>query len=349
MNPRPSNGPIDIRGLIAVAPQFDELQAAAERITKGGLPESTAGRGWPPDTRPLSPEPLPDLRHVIVLGFHDDTVELVGELLRIFPQCEVTIVGQDEAERGRMRAAFLAERTETGASFQAPAHKKLQLVNPDGRVCGRVNIRVADRYADGIFRPGDRTGPVGSVFDYDAAVLLAERGRSTDPDAGTTLGVLKLLDEWSSEERRLDHVVAELSDPHKEALLQRRVQALGIQRSFSFVCTSTLRQNILSHSFFVPGLPPILHNLMTAGEEELFALQPTGAVTGELTYLELVERLGREDPPLVPLAVVDPNEDMLVNPAPQTTLQWSSIRSVICLGTVSETELTPPRSKAPSD
>ncbi len=322
-----------IRGVIALAERFQDVQNAVEAMTARTLPTALCSGAVVP-TLPLRIEPEPDLKHVIVLGFHEDTVETVGEMLRLFPSCDITIVGEDEAERTRMRAAFLAERTETGARFEVVARKRLQVRNPDGGVGGTVNVRVADRFADGLFRLGDTDGPVGNLFDYDAAILLAERTRSSDPDGATTLGVLKLLDEWSAAaDRRLVRVIAELVDRDKADLLRTHVQELALTESFSFVCTSLLRQNILSHSFFVPGLPPVLHNLITAGDEELFAFQPT-QTSGRITFGQMLARMGRRTPPLVPVAVADQGGAILMNPPPEAELEWASLSTIYCLGTV---------------
>ena len=333
LNPSAQANHPRIRGLIAVAPRFRELRRAVDSIFAGEL---NAEPGEVPAGRlPIELEPLAQLGNVIVLGFHDDTVEMVGEILRTAPETEVTIVGEDEADRERMRACFLAERTETGAHFAVAAKKKMHVVDPDGRVCGTINIRVADRYADGLFRIGDQTGPVGNVFDYDALILLAERDRECDSDGATTLGVLKLLDEWKRESGYpLRRVVAEVVDEQKAELLEKRTAQLALSEPFSFVCTQLMRRNILSHSFFVPGLPPVMHNLMTAGEEEIFAFRPTTR-QGEVLVATLVSRFGAQSPPLIPLAIKTSDGRLAVNPRPAASFAWADIESIYVLGTAS--------------
>lgn len=323
-----------IRGLIGLAAGYDSLASAARALAQDRGP--TADVEEAPTALPVEAETLWVPETVIVLGFHEHTVETVGELLRIFPECEVTIVGKDEAERTEMRSTFLAEHTETGAHFEAPQKKVIQLCTADGTACGRVNIRVGDRYADGLFRPGDKSGPVGNLFDYDGAILLAEPEGSSDPDAATILGLLKLLDDWGDGEHRLKQIVGELADPTKAGLLKSRVADLRLQRRFSFVCTSELREQILSHSFFVPGLPPVLHNLITAGEEEIGALAPT-TDEGTVVWETLVVNLGRRRPPIVPLAVEQEDGCLSINPEPDARFEWATIRTIYCLVTVPPT------------
>ncbi len=171
---------------------------------------------------------------------------------------------------------------------------------------------------------------MGNLFDYDGAILLAERAGQADPDGATTLGVLKLLEVWAEGRHRLRRIVAELMDPDKATLLRERVQWLGPQPPFAFVCTSRLRQNILAHSFFVPGLPPVLHNLITAGEQELYGFEPT-TTEGGVTWRELVTRLTQEGQ--IPLALVRTDGTLTANPVPETRFEWGEVSTIYCLGT----------------
>ncbi|MFT5431470.1 MAG: hypothetical protein ACI9OJ_002166 [Myxococcota bacterium] len=329
LNPPAGVIPPPIRGVFALATRFNDLEDAVRAIHRRDLSDVAPPIACP--APPLTPDVPLSPRRVIVLGFHADTVETVGELLRTFPRCEVTIVGADEAERNRMRASFLGERTETGATFSAPNKKKLVVNQRDGTVCGVINIRVADRYAEGMYIPDDRSGPVGSVFDYDGAIVLAERDGRAHPDAATVLAILKMADNWNHN-KRLQLVVAELTDSDKTQLLRARVSELELDAHCTFVCTSELRQDILNHSFFVPGLPPVLHDLMTAGDQEIFAFHSQGGGS-PMTFGDLVSQLQVGSPPLVPLGVLGLDGHLLVNPPPDHMLHWADIRTVYCLGT----------------
>ena len=321
-----------VRGLIALAPRFATLRDAARALADPGggsdIP-SLPAMGAPLPLAPVSPEPP---SQVLVLGFHDDTVEMVAELLRTFPGTEITIVGDDESARYGMREAFLSERIETGARFEDDGPKRLLLRERDGAPCGVVNVRVADRYTDGMYRPGDETGRVGNVFRYDAAVLLEDRSGTGDPDAATVLGVLKILDRARGEGQRLKRVVAEVSDGAKAALLRQRVEEDGASSRFAFVGTRRLADQILAQCFFVPGLPQVLHNLLTVGDQEIFTLRPTTR-TGTITFGELLVALGGQSPPMVPLGILDTEGQVRLNPPVTEPLAWDHMEALYCLGT----------------
>ena len=253
INPAANISPGRIMGLIALAPKFQPLEDAVRALVDGSI-DSPPPEEPPPSPLPIQPEGTIDPSHVLVLGFHDDTVETVSELIQVFDDCDVTVLCGSDAARQRMRNAFLAERPRNGSSFRRVNDKLVTLERENGRHL-RVHLRVGDRYADGLFRPGDHTGRIGNVFDYDALVLLTER-EAADPDAATVLAVLKLL-ESSFEGHRLRHIVAEFLSPELAELLKERANAVDCI-SLTFVCTSTLRKDILNHSFFAGQLPPVL-------------------------------------------------------------------------------------------
>ncbi len=309
------------RGLIALADRFEALEAGL-RDAFGPIPEPA-----PADAVALDPVPpwLPN--QLLVLGFNPDTVETVGELLRLFPGAEVSVVGRNERDRDLIKEAFVDERTETGAVFRVAGPKRIELLGPGGDVVGVVHARVADRLSDSLFRPA-AAGPVGTVFDYDAVVMGSERG-GEDPDAASVLGTLKLLASERPHATRLKRVVVELNDRATRDQLSARTRGVeGL--SVSVVCTSELRDDILTHAFFVPGLPEVLHDLLTAGGHEVRAYVPRDR-TVKLTALELVRALGARQPPLVPLAVGFNDGTVQVNPHPSTTLEFSEVRVVYCL------------------
>ena len=323
LNPDPSVRPGRIYGLVAVARRFEDLRQAAAAVARAaGAPPAR------PAASPLALNPVarPDLHRVAVLGFHDDTVEMVASLMDLFPSSAVTVVGRDEAERHRMRRAFLDERIESGAHFQEHGPKALQLCQADGSRCGIVEIRVADRYTEALYRPGSDATPVGNVFDYDAVILLADWNTGKDPDAASVMGVLKLLEHWDESSKQL-RVVAETVNRDLAALLRSRVRAIAPGAPITFVRTMELRQQILSHSFFVPGLPPVLRNLLTAGREEIVVYElPQGA---ELTFGGLVD--GMTGTRQVPIGVEDKEGRLHLNPPPDQRFGPGEVRFVYAL------------------
>jgi hypothetical protein len=335
VSPPPDQIPGEISGLIGLASRFSVLREAAVHLARGGKQESgdTVLRSSAP-AFDFSRIRSPRLQHVIVLGFHDDTVETVGELLRLFSGLEVTLVGKNEADRQMMRAAFELERFKSGAQFVADGPKRLTLQEENGERTGTVHVRVADRYADGLYRPGDVTGRVGNLFDYDAAILLTEPVRDRDPDGASVLGVLKLLDNWEASQsaapQRLRRVVVEMEHEDKGQLLAKLVEGLDLQQSISFVMMSRLRHQILTQSFFVPGLPALLHNLLTAGREEVIALEPRDN-EGEFVFMELMSTLERQEHPMLPLALLTRDDELIVNPADRWEGRWADIRRIYCI------------------
>jgi hypothetical protein len=334
INPESQSPLGHITGLIALAPKFQPLEDAVRGLVESSLPAAPALTGYEQDI-PLQPEGTIDPSHILVLGFHDDTVETVSELIQVFDDCDVTVLCGSNDERNRMRRSFLAERPRNGSAFSLVNEKLVALERSNGHQL-RVHLRVGDRYADGLFRPGDHTGRIGNVFDYDALVLLTER-EAPDPDAATVLAVLKLL-ESSLENPRLRHVVAEFRSPELAELLRERADAAKFT-SLSFVCTSTLREDILNHSFFVPGLPPVLYDLLTAGQNEIWVFNPS-VETGSISVDALLTAMKEHEPACIPIGYRTTDNKLIVNPKPSDLIQWAELESLYCIATPSENSLT---------
>ncbi len=325
LNPPSETPPGAVTGLIALAPKFQPLEDAVRGLVDGSIPAVPTPHATE-SALALIPDEKLEANHILVLGFHDDTVETVGELIQVFEQCEVTVVCNSESERQRMRHAFLSERPRNGAVFQQLNPKQVELRLPLGRSL-RVHLRVGDRYADGLFRAGDTSGRVGNIFDYDAVILLSERS-TPDPDAATVLAVLKLL-ESSYTEERLRHVVAEFSAPELAELLSDRAKKAG-RSDISFVCTSTLREDILNHSFFVPGLPPVLHDLMTTGDNEICVFTP-GNMSGQMTVGSLFIGMQNLTHPIIPIGYRTLDDALVMNPPPEAIIYWDTVQALYCI------------------
>lgn len=323
----PQQDPPSARGLIAIAPQYDNLQNFSIDLARGRL----AAPALNPLPLPnLLARPKPPVRRALVLGFHDDAVEMVAELLLHYPALEVTIVGDNEPDRAFMRESFLAERMESGARFEVVSPKQVQLVNGQGEANGVVHLRVADRFGPGMFVPGDASGRVGSAFDYDAAIFLADALEEGAQDAATVLSVLKLLEATPGPTHRLSLVVAEIEDGNTGRLLQEQTSASESPIRFSYVHTRELREQILTHAFFVPGLAPVLHNLVTRGRDEIVTYTARGA-EGAVSFGELVGAFAQQRPRAIPLAISTRDGELYVSPPSGQRFSWSEVDMLYCL------------------
>ena len=316
LNPGPLRD-IPVRGLIGVADSFRSLKQQVELAAKGGLSRATAPAPLADDD-PLVRVHIDDYpRNVLVLGFHDDAVETMEQLVRLCePGLVVRILVGTTSKRRRVVDALIEQLGSVGdldlqVTAEGPAVRY-----PSGTT--RLVVETQDR-----LRPGLYTEAIDGEHRPDTMLLLRRDRPELDPDAATVLGMLRLMESAAATLARrpdhdLPHIVAELADPEKLALIRSRLRGHVLGTSCSLVCTESLRQRILAQSFFVPALTELYQELLTAGEQELLTLEPTRPAT----FRELLARLPREQG-LIPIAVAYRSDEqpcglrVVVNPDPE--------------------------------
>jgi hypothetical protein len=332
--PADFSGPI--RGVVGLAYRFDDFLDASRQLTRYG--RNRAREAVPPLDVLACAVPRAAIETILILGFHDHTVEMVWELFRSHPEAKITVVGQDEEQRTHIRHLFLEENLPRGACYEKISPKLLHLCIPGESSCGQVHIRVADRYADALYRPDDRGGRVGNAFDYDALFLLNQPSNHGQTDSATLLGVLKLMGNWPSTPKKLNKIIVELSFFEGGDYWRRRIENHVAKDAFVWVPTETLRTDILNHAFFVPSLANVLHNLLTAGREQIVKIdaalmQKQIPTLQDSTYGDLLMTLGSQSPPLVILGFETDAGDFRLVPDTRDDTRLRDMRSLLCIET----------------
>ena len=107
--------------------------------------------------------------------------------------------------------------------------------------------------------------------------------------------------------------------------------------NISFVCTSTLREDILNHCFFVPGLPPILYDLMTAGGNEIVVFQPDGQ-EGEISVSALIQAMQQRHNAIIPVGYRTHSGALHMNPSSSDIIRWDEVEAIYCIGAAAHDE-----------
>lgn len=292
----PRLNPADLResrGFIGVADRFRSLREVVEECHAGAWAPS--GDAAPPAGRaPVRVRTQDYPRKVLILGFHEDAVEVVDQLVRLcMPGLEVRVLVGNAAKRDATLDALLEQLGEPGDLSLAVDGTGLRIAQPGG--ASHVLVEARDRLTAGLY--------ANALLDDERpdTILILRRDRpDLDPDAATVLGVLRLMEAASRAgvEGALPHVVVELSDPDKAELLRKQTAGHPIAARMSLVCTEVLRQRVLAQSFFVPGLSTLYRELLTAGAQELLTLEPTGPTT----FGDLLATLPARDG-VIPVAV----------------------------------------------
>lgn len=292
LNPLSLDG-LEVRGLIGVADRFRSLRRVVELCHAPGLPVDAEA----PVTEPLARVRTGDHpRRVLILGFHEDAVEIVDQLVRLCaPGLEVRILVGTAAKRDVTVDALLDQLGAPGDLSLSVDASVLRVAMPGG--VSEIAVEARDRLTPGLYANAllDEERP-------DAVIILRRDRPDLDPDAATVLGVLRLMESAQSQppgaHRPLPHVVAELYDPDKLNLLRALTTNHPLGARLSLICTEVMRQRVLAQSFFVPGLSALYRELLRAGEQEILTLDPVGAPTFGALMRSLPESLGA-----IPIAV----------------------------------------------
>jgi hypothetical protein len=323
-----------LRGLVAVAPEYAALRRAARSLA--AAPGSQCDRacrttGPPPTLSASLSQEMLALRRVLVLGDNEvlpamleNTADFVGDL-------EFVVV-VPSAQRLTRVAAELARRTgqplpHAGQEYSFSLPRR-----------GRVHLCCAspDMLTAGLEHPWVQAHPL------DAVVLLADL-EEKDPDAQSALMLLRLLQLVSEHKLQVGpwfRVVAEALSGPKGELLERRLSQ-DSPVPVRVIPTHQMRAYFLVHSAYVPGSDQVHFELLSPWDQDLCQLTvaPNESSDRELTFLELIEALSHQSPPVIPFAVrlapSHPQAGLVLNPAPQESrlrFRPSQVEAVYAVG-----------------
>ena len=319
------SGPI--RGLIGIAERFENLHQATRSLFQAAKPPLVRSPSLSIKTPLVAP--AAPLQRLLVLGFNPEAGEALGEIMILFPGCEITIACPTPTHLNRTSDGLRGDRLNGGRTFNAQGERRFTLSPSPKDNTSHIILKSVKPNDDALF--DENTGgnlDVGSVYDYDGLFFLA--GSSGERDSTTVLGLLKLLEGWKRPDVRLNRVIVEIFDPAKSALVRPKVAAHPLAPRFTLVQTQQLRHQILNHSLFAPGLSPVLYNLLTSSPQTLETLSLQDH-SGPFTFDQLIRSLGDLTPPRLPIALVDPDGEVVVNPSRHRSLQFEHCSAVHCI------------------
>lgn len=282
-----------LRGVIAVAQEYQTVRRAAISLLRTGSNQLETSCG--PETQ-LSPSlchDMTELRRVLVLGDGELLPGMVENTAAFVPGVEFIVV-VPTAERAHQLAAEFRRRSwpegtisDQAITFPLAQSGRLQLFSAAGDLLGDA-----------------LTHPLLDHAPLDVVVLIADR-QEVDPDAGTALTLLRLLELhrdgclFTSARFR---VVAEVLSAPKGELLERR---LGLKSSapVRLVPTQQMRSYFLVHSAYVPGLDRIHLELLTPRRQDFCQLQLSSEPREELSFDELLTQMASASPPVIVFAL----------------------------------------------
>lgn len=286
-----------IRGVIAVGDTYRPVRQFARSLANGPGPDDDRGDG---DVEIGIAKRPP--RRILVVGYGDAIASLTSRLAELTEGAEV-IVATDgrrphvESLRGALsRAGVSLAETEDGWEAQLARG-------------GRLHVRTR-RHTD----PMDVGLAVLEEAPVEAVVFVAEE-EAKDPDARTSLRLMRLAEGLLAIDGPAPHVLAELTSVAKGKRARLHVEAAFTRAGrepprVTLVSTEQIRNYFMVHSAFVPGIGAVYGQLLGEVGQDLVELpvRTERAVTLARCAAALRERR------LIPLGFQTADGDVRLNP-----------------------------------
>lgn len=275
----------DLVGFFGVSDNFGRLKGVVE-----SLPDVAATRGPPPEPA-LPPRFGPcsgsgAVSRLLICGFRPGLVELCEQLALACEELELFImVPAPHNVEGVVRAFERRPHDEEAAPDSAPAAALTFTSDGPGVLRYHAEEGVAHR---GVVRVlcGDWSDERTLLGDPDGAyalermdaVLLTYEPAAPDPDAHTSLALIKLMrlrEAGTEAMRRVPRVVCEVQSTDKAELFRRRYGRsegwCGRRGPWpvAVVAAEKLRNALLAQAVFVPGIAAIYRELLSHGGQEI--------------------------------------------------------------------------------
>jgi hypothetical protein len=295
-----------LRGLVGIADTYLPLRRFAHALAAGrgcmprgrGPSEALAKAAAALELDPGAP------RRVLVVGFSPALAWFLRGLAFFVPGVEVVLaIGARGDETLSLRRRI--EQLDLGASHLDPLPGKdgRKLPLPAG---GSVTLFSHDGPDLAAFAGSCLAG----IPPVDAAVFLSEPS-AADRDARTSMRLLRFaraLEENTVPRGERLHVLAEFASSARGERLQSHLnsQRCGFEDQtclrLTFVSTDQIKNYLMVHSAFVPGVAALYGELLTVTGQELVRLPLAGVATGErVSMAELADALQLRG--IVPIAL----------------------------------------------
>jgi hypothetical protein len=269
-----------VQGFVGVGRQWADLKAAAQRVPGSTLPEEQLGPAPPARPVPLTPAKTP--ARILICGAGARVPRVILEVLRHAGSLEATVLTRDAQQVGavadEVRTAFAGRMPAAAAGAAAwkietlADGRCLECVFPGGRL--RVRILVLDWTDTAHLR-----GHPSVDLQHIDVMLFLPREQDDVTDGLVAIDCLRIADSFVSGEPSFPpdlRVVALLGDPTRTDLLESRLDATapGREARFTVLSSERMRQGFAVRNLFVPGLSPVLFELLSAHGQHLQRLVP---------------------------------------------------------------------------
>jgi hypothetical protein len=190
--------------------------------------------------------------------------------------------------------------------------------------------------------------------DVDLVVFTPDSG-ARDPDAGSALSLLKvrgMLRADPGKFRPSFRIVAEIHDPDKAELLERRASSPGEGggrcRALTVLSGEWIRNEFLAQAIFVPGIAAVYRRLLARPGERLGRLLPDPPADpgAELSFDELFRTLyARDRLLLLGVEVFDRasgRATLAMNPRPGEPFHRFRLGDLVAVSVVGDLDRLPP-------
>jgi hypothetical protein len=279
LNPRGGLAdPAELRGFFGVAPSFERLKDLVLSLPDVAVSRRLAAEPRPVPRMAVCPQ-AGRVKNMLICGFHDGLVDFCEQLILINGSPKIYIMVADETQHSRVVEAFL-ERPEVLIPAQSVEFEQTDVTqirywgadDAEGEGEGIIQLLTGDWSHERVMIEGEN----GFRLVNMDAVLLTFTQRETDPDARTSLGLLKLinLDRTRPDMLRPNlRILCEVQNGEKAALLEKRFgHATGGCHPVSVVSAEAMRNALLAQGVFVPGIDIIYRELLSEAGQEICKL-----------------------------------------------------------------------------
>lgn len=303
--------PTKLRGFFGVSPNFDRLREFVEDLPGVDTPT--------PLKLPALELSLSERRseRVLICGFDDGTPELCEQILLRTDGAEIGLLAPDQTRANELFDA-LKQRFVLDADDRNPMAFRCRIREAD-QAGGRLTIGVGDWARESTLANPPAFGHPLSAID---TVIFTDTKGDDDPDARTSLGLLKLLEL----EQRLGtgdapsplRVMCAIRDGRRADLLEARFgQSKNPSSPVTIIATERTRHAIVAQGIFVPAITGLYDDLLSCQGQSLQRLTPKESTPNQpVDFGQLIDQLPRRSG-FVPIAVElvgDAGPQLLINP-----------------------------------